>query len=954
MSDNSDFVHLHAHGEYSMLDGVGTIEHVVGVAKERGFRAMAQTDHGNVSGGLKFANACKKAGIKPIIGCELYIVDDPSWRKPEGIKETEQRYHTIALAKDWDGFVSLMGLLTKAHSELGFYYKPRVSWSDLYSLKNCVVTSACVSGPFKHPNWEQKIKEYRDAFGDDFYIEVQPHNFDKQYIMNRRAVEMSLNTGAKLLATNDFHYANEEDCHAQDTLLGLRDKKTISSEEKWEMTDGLYMKTYDQMLNSFHVLNGNQDGSVITEDLAKWAMLNSVEVAEKCNFKMPKLDVDLPDVDTSELGTLDPDVALMELCAQGWKRRFEFSENSEPAKPYIARLLKEMEIIQRLKFSKYFLLVWDIYRFCNKNNIFYGPGRGSGAGSLVCYLLGITNADPLVYGLIFERFINPERIDLPDLDLDFEHERRDEIYRYIHNTYKHVAHIATYGGMNVKMVLKDVGRFREVNLDDVNLVNQEIEFNTGKQDKAKLTLKDVEADPKKYPAFAEFAAKNPAVVTIAKVLEGQVRQTGIHAGGVIVARHPLEERAVVEWRKGEPTINFDMYDVGDLALLKVDVLGSKTVSVLKYSKRLIDEQYQAEGMTLSLDSIPLDDKNTLNQFDIGQTTGIFQFESDGMRKMLKEMAPHDIHTVITANAMYRPGPLQFKDTYVKQKKNPKLIKSTGNIALDKITHDTYGVFIYQEQVMQIAVEVAGFTYPESDALRKKISKSKGKDEIEKDREKFVGGCVSFGKLSLDDANHLFDSIVDFGRYCFNKSHATTYSLVSYYAMWLRTHFSCEFLTASIAYAGDTPKAKEERASLKKEAKRLGIDYMPPHINFSQPMCSMEFYGEDGKKKRLRGGFNEIDGIGNAATEVIMKARAEGSFLSWQNFLDRLENKRVVNVGVQEKILQADLFAGVHDAKTVRMFIDGLRTKKQPSPVAKLNQEMAKKQEDIGTSLALWD
>jgi DNA polymerase-3 subunit alpha len=538
---------------------------------------------------------------------------------------------------------------------------------------------------------------------------------------------------------------------------------------------------------------------------------------------------------------------------------------------------------------------------------------------------------------------------LPDLDLDFEHERRDEIYQYLVETYTNVAHIATYGGMNAKMVLKDVARFKEVSVDLVDAVNKEIEFNTNKQDKAGLKLKNVEADPGKYPQFAHFAQQNPAIISIAKVLEGQVRQTGIHAGGVIVANHPLNERAVVECgggRKGAPTVNWDMYDVGDLALLKVDVLGSKTVSVLKYTKHLIDAQISEHGKELELDNIPLNDPKALHQFDLGETTGIFQFESDGIRKLLRDMAPHDINTIITANAMYRPGPLQFSGKYVKQKANPKLIKSTGNEALDRITKETFGVFIYQEQVMRIAVEVAGYTYPESDALRKKISKSQGKEAIEKDRVKFVTGCVEFGKLSKDAAETLFDSIVDFGRYCFNKSHATTYSLISFYAMWLRTHWPWEFLTASIAYAGDTPKAKEERAMLKKEANRLGVIYNTPHINHSLGVCTIERTPEG--KKQLRGGFNEIDGLGNAAIDVILKARGDVPFSSFQNFLDRLENKRVVNIGVQEKILKANLFAGIHTPAEVRQLADALRTKTKAASTT----PRAKKQktEDVQQSL----
>jgi DNA polymerase-3 subunit alpha len=924
MADNSDFVHLHSHGEFSMLDGVGTIEHVTGVAKEKGFRALAQTDHGNVSGALKFYEQCKKLDIKAVVGCEIYIVDDPAWRKPEGVKQKEERYHTVVLAKNWDGFVSLQRLLTKAHSELGFYYKPRVGWQDVYELKNCVVTTACVSGPFKHPDWEQRIAEYNDAFGEDFYCEIQPHNLDRdiQNEHNRKAITSAKRFGRKLLATNDFHYPNSDDCAAQSALLAIRNKQTESSDDQWDFTPGLYMRSYDEMRQAFKILQPL--GSAVSDDIARTALLTSVEIAEKCNFSIPKFDVCLPDVDTTEAETLDPDLALLRLCDKAWPSRFNFDITSETARPYKERLAHELRLIYQLKFSKYFLLVWDLYRFCRHKGIAYGPGRGSGAGSLVCFLLGITNADPLAYGLIFERFINPERIDLPDLDLDFEHARRGEVIQYLHDTYKYVAHIPTFGGLNAKAALKDVSRYKEVPLEEVNAVTKEIEINTAQQDKAKLKIANLEADPRRYPTFHAFKQRNQVVVDIAKMLEGQVRQTGIHAGGLIVSGEPLENRVAIEYRKGEVSINFDMYDVGDyLGLLKVDVLGSKTVSVLDYTVKMVNRKMLAKyGKTLILDKIPLDDARTLAEFDKGETTGIFQFESPGIRKLLQQMAPHDINTIITANAMYRPGPLQFSGTYVRQKANQYLIKSTGNAALDRITRETYGVFIYQEQVMQIAVDVAGYTYPQADVLRKKISKSKGKEEVEKDRGNFVKGCVEFGKLPLEVANTLFDSIVDFGRYCFNKSHATTYSLISFYAMWLKVHYAHEFISAQIAYSDD----KEERTNLRKEAKRLDIEYLPPDINWSQEICSIQVRNG---KEALRGGLNEIDGIGSAVIEEILKVRGDKPFDNFQEFYERLTNRRAVHVGVQECILKAGAFRELHDSETVKEIVSSLRTRKKP-------------------------
>jgi DNA polymerase-3 subunit alpha len=612
---------------------------------------------------------------------------------------------------------------------------------------------------------------------------------------------------------------------------------------------------------------------------------------------------------------------------------FDFDQASDKGKIYFARLNKELETIIRLKFSKYFLLVWDIYKYCRKEGIATGAGRGSGAGSLVCYLLGITNADPIHYGLIFERFVNPERIDIPDLDLDFQHDRREEVYQYILNTYKHVAHISTFSNMNTKGVIKDVCRFREVPLAEADAISKEIDANTSKQDMAGITLKVLDENPNKYPTYQVFKHRNPAVIEIAKVLEGQVRQSGVHAGGVIVSAVPLEERCSVEWRKGQVCINYDMHDMNDLGLLKVDCLGLKTVTILDRALKLSNEKAQRLwSKSFELDDIPLDDKKTLSNFDKGETIGVFQFESQGMQQMLKEMAPHDINTVITANAMYRPGPLQFKDLYVKQKKNPSLITSTGNDALDTITKETYGVFIYQEQVMRIAVEVAGFTYPEADVLRKKISKSKGKAEIETSRDKFVAGCVDFGKMEKSVADHLFDQIVDFGRYCFNKSHATTYSISSYYAMWFKTHFPHEFMLSQIYYSDD----KEERNKFINESKRIGLTYATPDINLSEAGCSIQST-KDGKLYLL-GGLSEIDGIGNISVSEVLRVRGDVPFTSFQNFYDRLDNKRAVNIGVQEKLLQAGVFNSVHNPMEVKQICFNLRSK--PTPKKKIEEQLA--------------
>lgn len=912
----NNFVHLHGHSEFSMLDGVGTLDHITTVAKEIGFDTLALTDHGNVSGVLKFAKFCKKKGIKPIVGCEIYCVDDPSFRKGKNGVEKEKRCHTIVLSKNWEGFLSLQSLLTDAYSETGFYYKPRVSWERALQLKSCIITSACVGGMMASPRHRELSEKFSDAYGEDFYFEIQPHVFELQNSVNLEALNGARRLSRKVIATNDFHYARPEDSLAQETLLGTYQKKTISDKERWTITKGLYLRTRAEMEEAFaHPQN------TIGRDIVAQALDNTLEVAEKCSFDLPKFDVDLPDVDMSEFGTDDPDIAIAKLCRHGWNRRFNFARDSPEGTKYFVRLQHELGLIKRLKFARYFLIVRDIYKFCDRNGIAYNPGRGSSAGSLVCYLLGITNVDPLHYDLIFERFINPERIDLPDMDLDFDHLRREEVYRYLQSKY-HVAHIPTFNGMNAKMVLRDVGRFHEIDLKEVDAVCKELDSETKKQDRIGLRLSACIAAPLQYPKLAAFKTRHSGIIDIALVLEGQVRQTGIHAGGVIISKRPLQERVALEHRNGDISINFDMYDLDQLGLLKLDVLGLKTVTVLNTAKKYIETRVGKErGKTInmSLSDIPLNDPASLREFDRGNTTAVFQFESTGMRKLLREMAPHSLDTLITANAMFRPGPLQFSGTYVANKRNPALIKSTGNKKLDEITRETFGVFIYQEQVMQIAHLVAGYTYPEADMLRKKISKSLGREEVEADREKFVNGCVANGGLSTEIANHIFSQIVEFGRYAFNKAHATTYSVLAFQAMWMRTHFPAEFLASQIAFCND----KNERSLLYNEAKRLGLKLFPADINRSDEYCKHS-------PTALRVGLNEIDGLGTAIISFILKLRGDKPFASYQDFLMRLKDKRLINVRVRQLLLRSGLFDSLHKQNEIIQFLK-LEKNEKPEP-----------------------
>lgn len=933
MPNNSDFTHLHAHTEYSMLDGVGTLAHVVAEAKNKGFRALATTEHGNVSGAIKFYKECKKNDIQPIIGCELYIVDDVARRISEETPEREKLYHTIAIVKNWDGFVSLQKLLTKAHSKEGFYYKPRVSFEQLYELKNCIVTTACVGGPLGHPDWSRKIKQYYEAFQDDFYLEMQPHNLDSnlQIINNHKALVGAKYLNRKIIATNDFHYPNQHDCHAQAALLAIRNKQTISSDDLWDFTKGLYMRSYDEMYEAF--LHLQNKGLKIDNETITQCLLNTTEIVEKSEFVIPKLDFVLPDVDTADLNESDPDKALMKICLLGWKRKIKHEHDSPSGKEYFNRLSYELKVIYKQKFSKYFLLVWDIYKFCRKSGIAFGYGRGSGSGSLVCYLLGITNVDPLQYGLIFERFINPERIDLPDLDLDFQHDRRDEVYNYIAQTYKNVAHIGTFSTMNTKGVLKDVSRYKEVPFADIEAVSKEIDMVTPKQELNSLTLSKLEEDPVRYPVFTKFKENNFSVIEIAKTLEGQVRHAGVHAGGVIVSGEPLENRVGIKYNNGDPTINFDMQDVDVLGLLKIDVLGSKTVSVLNYAVETINSRiFPKYNKKLNLDLIPLDDPKTLQEFDRANTVGVFQFESTGIRNLLKKIAPNTINTIITANAMYRPGPLQFMDLYCERKKNPKSVPSSGYEKFDNVVKETYGVFIYQEQVMKIAVDCAGYTYAESDILRKKIAKSKGKEEIEKDREKFVVGCINHGGMSREDSDKIFDQIVDFGRYAFNKSHSTTYAITSYYAMWLKVHFPYEFLAAQIAMSDK----KEDRKKFLLEAQRLNVFYSEPNINQSQKQCTIV---DTNGTLCLLGGLNEVEGIGNAVIGEILKVRnVHSKFNSFSDFLEKLENKKIINAKVQKTLLENGVFNKIHTQQEIKTFLN------------LLNYNEKKKNNNLGVNL----
>lgn len=880
---HSDFVPLHLHTEYSLLDGAIKIEELIGQAAAYKMPAVAITDHGNLFGVIDFYKKAVKAGIKPIIGCEVYVAPNSRFDRSKtsidnGLSE-EAAFHLILLAKDIWGYKNLTTLVTKAYVE-GFYYKPRIDKALLEQYSGGLIgLTACLKGEvpyFLQYGQMEKAREaalhYKHILGpENFFFEIQHNGMAEQEDVNKKLFELSREIHVPIVATNDCHYLRKEDAKAHDILLCIQTGKIVKDEKRLKFTtDEFYFRSPDEMKHAFRE----------TPD----AILNTRMIAEKCNLEFTLGKSMLPRYELPN--GVSPDSYLAEIAFDGLKAKFK----GNPPQGYTDRLRMEIQMIKKMGYSSYFLIVWDFISYARKNGIPVGPGRGSVAGSLVAYCLNITEIEPLKYNLLFERFLNPERISMPDIDVDFCKDRRGEVISYVSEKYggDHVAQIITFGTMAAKAAIRDVGRVMDIPYADVDRIAKLIPgHNINIDDALKLE-----------PQLKELYEGNPTVkelLDIAKRLEGLSRHASTHAAGVVIAPEPLTDFMPLYKNPSEDTITtqFDMGSVESVGLLKFDFLGLKTLTVLKKTVAYIKQQ----GKEIVLSEIPLEDDKTYKLLISGGTTGIFQLESSGMRDILVRMQPNRFEDLIALVALYRPGPIGsgMIDDFIRCKKGET--EAVYELPqLKEILDETYGVILYQEQVMRIANKLANFNMGQADLLRRAMGKKKP-EEMEKMREAFISGAGTNG-IPEKKAVRVFELMAHFAEYGFNKSHSAAYAYLAYQTAYLKTYYPVEFMTANLsADTGDTDKI----VKLINECRNMSIEILPPDINDSGR--EFKIVGNS-----VRFGLEAVKRVGASAIEIVLQERQNGSFKSFEEFLSRVDNRKV-----NKKVIESLINAGAFDS-----------------------------------------
>lgn len=906
---HSDFVHLHLHTEYSLLDGAIRIDDLIKKALALKMPAVAITDHGNLFGVLEFYQKAMKAGVKPIIGCETYVAPGSRFEKttPSGLHD-EASYHLLLLVKNRQGYKNLIKLVTAGYLE-GFYYRPRIDKELLRShCEGLIASSGCIGGEIptlllqgRYDDAKKAALEYQEILGpDNFYLEVQDNGIPEQDRVNQEIIRLSHDTGIPLIATNDCHYLEKGDHKAHDALLCIQTGKTLKETNRLRFSsETFYVKTPEEMKKAF---------SHIPE-----AVSNTVAVAERCNLDLELGRYHLPHFPVPEGYTLETYMA--ELARKGLEERFREIEavrgkGSFDPKAYKERLEYEIEMIGKMGFAGYFLIVWDFIRYAKEKGIPVGPGRGSAAGSLVAYSLRITDLDPLPYNLLFERFLNPERISMPDIDVDFCMDRRDEVLKYVTEKYgpDHVTQIITYGTMMAKGVIRDVGRVLDIPYSEVDRVAKLV------PNSLNITL---EAAMQQEPRLKDITKKDPRMaelMDIALHLEGQVRHASKHAAGVVISKEPLTEYLpLYKSPKGEVTTQFDMNGVEKIGLVKFDFLGLRNLTVIRKAEDLINERLHKAPLAVvqkfSVSQIPLDDRKTYELLGRGETAGVFQLESSGMRDIIVKMKPQTFEDLIALVALYRPGPLGsgMVDDFIKRKKGETKI-SYELPELEPILKDTYGVIVYQEQVMQIASALAGYSLGEADILRRAMGKKKP-EEMAKQKERFMHGARE-RKIPPAKADKIFDLMAKFAEYGFNKSHSAAYALISYQTAYLKAHYPVEYMAALLtSEVQDTDKIVKYIY----EAKEMGIDILPPDVNESSwAFTVVEAHERDAVEPgrfigRIRFGLAAVKNVGTSAVDAIVEAREESDrFSSLSNFCRKVDQRRV-NRRVIEALIKCGAF-----------------------------------------------
>ena len=874
------FVHLHVHTEYSLLDGSNKIKEYVARVKELGMDSAAITDHGVMYGVIDFYRAARAQGIKPILGCEVYVA--PNSRFDREVTGGDDRYyHLVLLAENNEGYANLMKIVSKGFVE-GYYYRPRVDKELLRQYHGGIIAlSACLAGEVQryivkglYDEAKKTALEYRDIFGEDnYFLELQDHGLPDQALVNQQLLKMSEETGIELVATNDVHYTYAEDAVPHDILLCIQTGKKLTDENRMRYEGGqYYVKSPEEMEKLF--------------PYALQALDNTQRIADRCNVeiefgvtKLPKYDV--PDGYTSW-------EYLQKLCWEGLERRY-----GEPTQELKDRLAYELDTIKNMGYVDYFLIVWDFIKYAKDHGIAVGPGRGSAAGSIVSYCLGITTIDPIRYQLLFERFLNPERVSMPDIDVDFCFERRQEVIDYVVRKYgkDRVVQIVTFGTLAARGVLRDVGRVMDLPYAFVDSIAKMI------PQELNITIdKALKENPELRRTY-ETDEQVKTLIDMGKRLEGLPRHSSMHAAGVVISQKSVDEYVPLSRAAdGTITTQFTMTTLEELGLLKMDFLGLRTLTVIQNAVNMV----RRKRPDLDMEKIDYNDQKVMDYIGTGKTDGIFQLESAGMKGFMKELKPHSLEDIIAGISLYRPGPMDFIPQYIRGKNDASSI-TYDCPQLKPILEPTYGCIVYQEQVMQIVRDLAGYTLGRSDLLRRAMSKKKG-DVMQKERQIFVygdeennvPGCIKNG-IDEKTANKIYDEMIDFAKYAFNKSHAAAYAVVAYQTAWLKYYYPVEFMAALMTSVIENPSKVAEYIYA---CRQMGIKILPPDINKGEADFSV-----DGGN--IRYGLAAIKSIGRPVVQAVIEEReAFGPFKTLEDFITRMSAKDVLNKRTIENLIKA--------------------------------------------------
>ena len=894
------FVHLHCHTDYSLLDGACEIDQLMKITAEQKMPAVAMTDHGNLFGAVQFYNAARNAGVHPVIGCEVYV----SQKGHKTRSDTDRYNHLVLLCENQEGYRNLINLVSTAYLD-GFYYKPRIDM-DLLSQhsKGLIGMSACLRGHIpetilsdKYDDAKRLAHSYADIFGrKNFFLEIQDHHLEQDRRLTPELNRLSHETGLPLVATNDSHYLRKEDARAHEILLCVQTGKNMSDPNRmrWATPD-FYLKTRDEMMELFGELEDAVDRT--------W------EIAQRCHVELEKIQEPFPKFDVPPEHSTD--TYFEYVARQGFEKRRGRLEAmrakgmlKHDLAEYTERLDREIRMIQQMKFSGYFLIVWDFIRYAKGQGIPVGPGRGSAAGSLVGYAMAITDIDPLQYGLLFERFLNPERVSMPDIDVDFCMNRRGEVIHYVTQKYgrEQVAQIITFNTLGARAAIKDVGRVLDVPFAEVERLTKMV------PNVLNIKLKDA---MDQEPGFAEAARKDARVDEVLKValrLEGLARNCSVHAAGVVISPQPLKELVpLYKTNRDEIVTQFDMNGLDKLQLLKMDFLGLTTLTLIQDALRLIEKRH---GVVLVPEDLPLDDKATYQIFCKGFTSGVFQFESSGMRDILRRYQPSRLEDLTALNALYRPGPIQggMVDDFIERKWGRRAVQYDLP-ELKELLEETYGVIVYQEQVMQISNRLAGYSLGEADVLRRAMGK-KNAEEMAKQRQRFIRGAVERG-LPQKKVEKIFELMEQFAGYGFNKSHSAAYAYLAFVTAYLKAHYPVDFMAALLtSETGNTLKVVKYIA----ECREMGITILPPDVNHSDWS-----FTPDGQA--IRFGLGAVKNLGQSAVEAIGRARQElKSFRSLDQFCEKVDmgavNRRMIESLIRSGAM--DSLAGTRSQKTAAL------------------------------------